>query len=411
MQDKRQIIITDKQGGKIRLSQVINDCDLTLCVPTYKNESLASILKKMCDHAGSGGSSGPEVDPIFGASPAAGITGTLINHWNSAFSWGNHATAGYLTTLAHNHNVANSTGTIQFSFGVNEAVRFEGLGNIAVSFSPSTKTVRITGDDKFVSAMTFDNSTGNLTLNRTGGLPNLVANFDGRYMTSFVETDAIALAKTINISQGPGIIVTGAASQALLLNPTYQIGVNSTYIRGLFSSGPSVFYDNTTGVIGALNNFPTSLAWDASTGVLTMARNGLSNLAVNMDGRYTRTFKVQEVVFTVGDVGMPAVGATTFTLKDCTNNIVTNAKIKIYRERSCLIKTRDYTYNVSTGLVTLGVPLNANETLVIEIWPLILWQECNMGGSTGGGGGGGDFLMINDSDAFLINGTDAILIN
>jgi hypothetical protein len=39
-----------------------------------------------------------ETDPIFSASPASGITSTNISNWNTAYGWGNHATAGYLTT-------------------------------------------------------------------------------------------------------------------------------------------------------------------------------------------------------------------------------------------------------------------------------------------------------------------------
>jgi hypothetical protein len=40
----------------------------------------------------------PEVDPVFAASVAAGITSTKISHWNDAYAWGNHADAGYLKT-------------------------------------------------------------------------------------------------------------------------------------------------------------------------------------------------------------------------------------------------------------------------------------------------------------------------
>ena len=40
-----------------------------------------------------------ETDPIFSASASAGITQTKINNWDQAFSWGNHAAGGYLTTL------------------------------------------------------------------------------------------------------------------------------------------------------------------------------------------------------------------------------------------------------------------------------------------------------------------------
>ncbi len=39
-----------------------------------------------------------ETDPIFAASPAGTITNTNISNWNSAFGWGDHAVAGYLTS-------------------------------------------------------------------------------------------------------------------------------------------------------------------------------------------------------------------------------------------------------------------------------------------------------------------------
>ena len=40
-----------------------------------------------------------ETDPVYSASAAAGITNTNIGNWNTAFSWGNHAAAGYLTGI------------------------------------------------------------------------------------------------------------------------------------------------------------------------------------------------------------------------------------------------------------------------------------------------------------------------
>jgi len=47
-----------------------------------------------------------EADPVFSASPAAGITSTKVTNWDTAYGWGNHASAGYLTT-------ANASSTYQ----------------------------------------------------------------------------------------------------------------------------------------------------------------------------------------------------------------------------------------------------------------------------------------------------------
>ncbi|MHC4750092.1 MAG: tail fiber domain-containing protein [Planctomycetota bacterium] len=42
--------------------------------------------------------SGAETDPVYSASPAAGIVAGDITNWNNAFGWGDHSTAGYLTS-------------------------------------------------------------------------------------------------------------------------------------------------------------------------------------------------------------------------------------------------------------------------------------------------------------------------
>ncbi|MFZ4463994.1 MAG: DUF1566 domain-containing protein [Bacteroidales bacterium] len=40
-----------------------------------------------------------ENDPVYVVSPAHAITATYITNWNIAYGWGNHATAGYLTSF------------------------------------------------------------------------------------------------------------------------------------------------------------------------------------------------------------------------------------------------------------------------------------------------------------------------
>jgi hypothetical protein len=40
-----------------------------------------------------------ESDPVFSASAAGSITSTNVTNWNTAYNWGNHASAGYLTNL------------------------------------------------------------------------------------------------------------------------------------------------------------------------------------------------------------------------------------------------------------------------------------------------------------------------
>ena len=41
-----------------------------------------------------------ETDPVFAASPAANVTLSKINQWDTAYGWGNHANGGYLVATA-----------------------------------------------------------------------------------------------------------------------------------------------------------------------------------------------------------------------------------------------------------------------------------------------------------------------
>lgn len=55
-----------------------------------------------------------ETDPIFTASPAGSILAGDITNWNTAFGWGNHATAGYQDALGGTGIVKSTAGTISY---------------------------------------------------------------------------------------------------------------------------------------------------------------------------------------------------------------------------------------------------------------------------------------------------------
>jgi hypothetical protein len=50
-----------------------------------------------------------ETDPVFSASAAAGITSTQITNWDTAYGWGDHSTAGYLTSVT---NISGHSATL-----------------------------------------------------------------------------------------------------------------------------------------------------------------------------------------------------------------------------------------------------------------------------------------------------------
>ena len=64
-----------------------------------------------------------ETDPVFSAHASSGITATQISNWDTAYDWGNHASAGYLTAHQDISGKADTsgdtfTGDILFNDGV-----------------------------------------------------------------------------------------------------------------------------------------------------------------------------------------------------------------------------------------------------------------------------------------------------
>jgi hypothetical protein len=99
-----------------------------------------------------------ETDPVFTASAASGITSPDIANWNTAYGWGDHAAAGYLTSapapdlLLLDPGVAQ-TGTSSMTAGTKAS--WNTLNNFVVRTTSGT-------------APTYDPVTGQITINAAG---------------------------------------------------------------------------------------------------------------------------------------------------------------------------------------------------------------------------------------------------
>jgi hypothetical protein len=82
-----------------------------------------------------------ESDPIFAASDVYGVTSADISSWDTAYSWGNHASAGYLdsgdigvTVLAYDSNLASFVSTFTLPTAdstANYVLATDGAGNLS----------------------------------------------------------------------------------------------------------------------------------------------------------------------------------------------------------------------------------------------------------------------------------------
>ena len=97
---------------------------------------------------------------------AAYINGNIVYHagnftdnssnWNTAYSWGNHATAGYLTSVTNISGNAGTATTLQTARSIN-GTAFNGSADITTSFWGSTRTITIGSTGKSV------NGSGNVS--------------------------------------------------------------------------------------------------------------------------------------------------------------------------------------------------------------------------------------------------------
>ncbi|MBI4647355.1 MAG: hypothetical protein HY738_12410 [Bacteroidia bacterium] len=101
--------------------------------PTLFDGTWTSLTEKPITLAGYG-----ITDAMNTSHAANGITGTNISNWNTAYAWGNHATAGYLTSFTE-------TDTMLWKKNGNDL--FYNAGNVGIGTTNPDKKITIYGSD------------------------------------------------------------------------------------------------------------------------------------------------------------------------------------------------------------------------------------------------------------------------
>jgi hypothetical protein len=78
-----------------------------------------------------------ETDPVFTASPASDILLQNITNWNNAYGWGNHASAGYLTSVG---SIGSHTDVNISSVQNNQLLRFSTTSGKWENWTPNYLT-------------------------------------------------------------------------------------------------------------------------------------------------------------------------------------------------------------------------------------------------------------------------------
>ena len=289
-----------------------------------------------------------ETDPVFTASPSAGITDTNISNWNTAYTY---STVGHLplsggtitgdvvfldsdqlrlgtgNDLRLWHNGTNSyvfnysggliigsrngdlslygsngsTGEVSYLFldGSQQNVNFQkdaifadnkkalfgGSGDLQIYHDGSNSYIKDTG-------------TG--TLNLQGSTQVLIAGINGQVGVQFIEGGKVGL-RHANVeklsTESTGVTVSGiiTATGGTSTNWNTAYGWGNHASAGYISS-----FTNT-------NEFTTGATFNSGNGVVTFTRNnGGDTFTVDLDGRYLTSFTETDPVFTAS----PSAGIT-----------------------------------------------------------------------------------------------------
>ena len=198
--------------------------------------------------------------------------------------WSDTDTIGTDTVdMGDGFKVANAGGTDQFTVVENEEIRFAASGSAGVSFDASTQKVTYSATNT-VTQIRRDNTgtyrTSNINL--VGG-SNVTITEPSPGTFSFASTDTVG---TDTVDMGDGFkVADNAGNEKFTVTENEEIrfvGTGATSVS--FESSPQRITINSTDT--DTNNYITGLSFNTSNGILTASRLDLSNLTVDLDGRY-----------------------------------------------------------------------------------------------------------------------------
>jgi len=225
------------------------------------------------------------------------------NNWNTAYGWGDHSAAGYLTSETNDY-VDSAT----FSSGTLTLGRTGSLSDVTVSLDgrysqtdtnttysvsaadvASGKAIRLTGsnavtDDVILAGgnnVSLTRSGDTITINAANAPADIVTTLtkvgnDLRYVNEAGTTSTIDLTSYLDDTNLSKIIEGTMSSSGIA---TFSRDDSST-----FTVDMSVLLDDTN-----LSRI-TSAAWNTGNGVLTLTRNDGSTIPVDLDNRYLQSY-------------------------------------------------------------------------------------------------------------------------
>lgn len=192
-------------------------------------------------------SSYTETDPIWISSPSFTITNTQTSNWNTAFGWGNHASAGYLTASSSN-NLTNKTGNIsQWTNNVGYLTSVT-----PQTLSLSGQTISLSGANSIVIPTQTTALTSAQVTTALGATP-LFSEVDG---STSNELQTLSLSgQSISISSGNTIVIPTQTTAVTISSSNTLITVSGSHPNFTIGSPLIADYTNTVSTTGGVATF------------------------------------------------------------------------------------------------------------------------------------------------------------
>ena len=198
-----------------------------------------------------------ETDPIFTAAPAAGILAGDITNWNTAYGWGNHALAGYLTSYTETDPI--------FSAAPAAGILADDIAEWGEAYD--------WGDHALAGYVTTSDSPtwtgGHIIANNSSGIVSLSVESDTELGSRF-EIKSSTLALRVRIGGLEGAIST----QGRIIAKNNDTWLNRVVLDGRSDNGEIYVYKTGT----VLDSYLTA---DATTN--SYLRKGGGNLGIGTD--------------------------------------------------------------------------------------------------------------------------------
>jgi hypothetical protein len=185
-----------------------------------------------------------------------------VADWDEAYSWGDHSLVGYLTSFTETDPTVPSHV---------KSITITNIANWNAAYN-----------DKINSA-SFNTGDGVLTLTQQDG-GTVTVDLDGRYSTSFTETDPTVPAHVKSITT-TNITNWNDAYNDQVVSASFNTGTGALTLTQQDGGSVVVSLDGRYATTDT-NNFVSSVSFNTANGVLTLNRQGLTSLTVGLDGRY-----------------------------------------------------------------------------------------------------------------------------